>query len=60
MSQNGNHPLPLTLTAYPTLDCLAVSVFFSLISLQASVTVKNRGGAISNDRMHGSSESLRL
>ena len=33
------------------LDCLAVSVFFSLFSLQASVTVKNRGGAISNDRM---------
>ena len=32
-------------------DCLAVSVFFSLFSLQASVTVKNRGGAISNDRM---------
>ena len=36
------------------IDCLAVSVFFSLFSLpwlQASVTVKNRGGAISNDRM---------
>ena len=33
------------------IDCLAVSVFFKLFSLQASVTVKNRGGAISNDRM---------
>ena len=32
------------------LDCLTVSVFFSLL-LQASVTVKNSGGAISNDRM---------
>ena len=36
---------------YTSVDCLAVSVFFSLFSLQASVTVKNRGGAISNDRM---------
>ena len=34
-----------------TVDCLAVSVFFSLFSLRASVTAKNRGGAISNDRM---------
>ena len=34
-----------------TLDCFAVSVFFMLFSLQASVTVKICGGAISNDLM---------
>ena len=33
------------------IDCFAVSVFFVLFSLQASVTVKIRGGAISNDLM---------
>ena len=41
----------LPLLVYLGVDCLAVSVFFGLFSLQASVTVKNRGGAISNDRM---------
>ena len=37
--------------AVPCLDCFVVSVFFILFSLQASVTVKIRGGAISNDLM---------